>query len=63
MILVIYGRTNQAQNFKCNSENAPTKSILTDRCKIKIFYKGKGNGKDWRGGVINDPSAVVGMIK
>ena len=56
-ILLIYIWTNQAQTFKCNSENAPATSILTDRCR------GKDNGEDWRVGVKNVRGVVVGMIK
>ena len=39
-------------------------SILTDRCRIKICYKGhKSNGESLRVAMKNVPSVVVGMIK
>ena len=37
-------------------------SILTDRCTIKSFYRGKSNGENQRVAVKNVRSAV-GMIK
>ena len=53
-----------APNFEStsNSENGPTMLILTERCTIKIFYRGKSNGENKRVTVKNVQS-VVGMIK
>ena len=38
-------------------------SILTDRCTIKICYRGKSNGENKKVAVKNVRSVVVGMIK
>ena len=63
MTLLIYSWTNWARNFESNSQNAPTMSILTDRYTIKMFYRGKSNGEDWRVTVKNVRRVVVGMVK
>ena len=44
------------------SKNAPTMSILTDRCTIQIKNFYTGNGEDWRVAVRNVRRVVVGMI-
>ena len=38
-------------------------SILTDKCTIKICYRDKSNGKNYRIAVKNVQIVVVGMIK
>ena len=38
-------------------------SILTDKCKMKIFYRGKSNDENLRVTVKNVRSVIVGIIK
>ena len=46
-----------------NLTQNPTVSVLTDRFKIIICYRGKSNGENYRIGVENAQSLVIGMIK